>query len=457
MLSTASESSTHVPGWLGRVVAQFRIIGLLGEGGEGQVFFAEDIILKRKIALKVIPRDRDFGVAQFLNEARIIAALDHPSIVKVFEVGKLPAALFIAMEWVDGVSLAKLLSVEAQISIKRACQIGVECAEGLFHAHQKGIVHCDVKPANVLVPHAGRCRLTDFGLAYHGRQITDGREAIGAIGTPDYIAPELAKGTRPEASADQYSLAATLWHVLSGMPPFRARNRRQLLSAHIRSRLPNLSSLRSDCPRGLQQAIERALAKSPADRFETIADFAGALREFSAHRPARDAETVGRRNVSLARWALVPALAFGASASTYFLTREAGVPSAPLAVVQSVTPETAASLPNSFVAQDSAGLLSVAKMRDGLTCTVRGTLRSLQPSASGKSLKLFFDEGDSAESFYVLCYSDLFKPLDAKFGKGGLRGAVGKRIRIEGAIREFQQRPRIILRDVSQISLGSSK
>ena len=271
------------PNWLGRRVGRFKLVALLGQGAMGRVFRAEDVQLQRQVALKVLPQELKRGretirLEQFVREARSAASLDHPGVVQVYEINESGDVFYIAMELLEGGNLNELVKASGPLDIIRACQLGAEAAEALGHAHQMGIIHRDVKPANLMLSRGGRCKLTDFGLARiddPGDSFTMGSETVG---TPLYMATEVACGMAAEPASDVYSLSATMCYLLCGRPPFLGRTAREILEQHVSAPIPDVREWRPDVPAGLAETISKGLTKRPKDRFASAEQFASALR-----------------------------------------------------------------------------------------------------------------------------------------------------------------------------------
>ena len=275
-------SVTPAPAWLGKKVGRFKLLSLLGEGAMGRVFQVEDTLLQRYAALKILPKalkraNHSTAVELLLHEARAAAALDHPCVVRILEVNESNGIHYIAMELVEGGSIADLVRAAGPMEYPRACLLAADAAEGLEHAHQMGIVHRDVKPSNLVLTRSGRCKVTDFGLALVGPGSLSA-SLSSSVGTPRYISPEVTRGGALTAQSDVYSLGATLWYMLTGRPPFAGDNVAELLDRHANCPLPNLAALRPDLPASLVAAIKKALAKDPTDRFDSAAQFEKVLR-----------------------------------------------------------------------------------------------------------------------------------------------------------------------------------
>src|SRR5687768_1375357 len=280
-----SSGGANVDKWKGRKVKRFKLIDELGEGAMGRVFLAEDTVLKRHVALKLLPAKHRDGrpnqrTERLVREARSAASLEHPNAVQIFEIDQSGGVHYIAMELVEGGNLEKLVEMSGPMELERACQLLAEAAEALAHAHVRGIIHRDVKPANLLLTRSGRCKVCDFGLALFDEEL-DGEGRTKCVGTPYYIAPEVAQGHGATSASDLYGLGCTLFFLLTGRPPFAGTSARELMKAHINQPLPDLRHWRQDLPERLVMAIEQACAKDPARRFESTAHFAALMRTFT--------------------------------------------------------------------------------------------------------------------------------------------------------------------------------
>jgi tRNA A-37 threonylcarbamoyl transferase component Bud32 len=264
---------------LARTLAgRYEIIRLLGKGGMAVVFLAQDLTLERQVAIKVLPPEASRDpklIPRFQQEAKTAAKLDHPNIIPIYRVESEAGLDYFVMKYVTGRSLEELLS-EGPISIDLARRVLREAALALGHAHKRGIVHRDVKPANIMLEEDGRVVLTDFGIskALQGASQLTGTGTI--IGTPHYMAPEQAKGLEVDGRADQYALAIVAHQIITGRQPFDG-SAHSILYKHVFEAAPPVVELRPDVPKDLCVALERALEKEPSRRFATMEEFASAV------------------------------------------------------------------------------------------------------------------------------------------------------------------------------------
>jgi DNA-binding NarL/FixJ family response regulator/predicted Ser/Thr protein kinase len=271
----STEPATGADLACGTEVAGYRIESLLGRGGMGVVYLATDLSLDRPVALKILPEERaqEEGFRErFLRESRLAASLDHPHIVPVFAAGEADGLLYIAMRYVEGTDLRALLEQEGRFDPARAIALVADVADALDAAHDRGLVHRDVKPANILISsRAGRehCYLADFGLTGMIATPSSLTQAGAIMGTLDYLAPEQIAGEAVDARTDLYSLACVLFESLDGKPPFARESAFQVLWAHMQDEPPTLRSRRPELPEALDAVLTTALAKEPADRFRT--------------------------------------------------------------------------------------------------------------------------------------------------------------------------------------------
>lgn len=263
-----------------QVIGHYRLLGLLGRGGMASVYLAEQVGLRRKVALKMLHpalAADDVVVQRFLREARIAANLHHPHIVSIYDIGEHQGANYIAMRYIQGESLAQLLRREAPLEVTRALSMLEQIADVLDFAHGHGVLHRDVKPANVMVEAGDFLTLTDFGIARAGEKsnLTSARMVIG---TPQYMSPEQAQGAPVDKRSDLYALGVMLYEMLGGQLPFSADSTPSLLFMHVHEPPPPLSTIRPDLPPALNAVVSRALAKDPDARFQSGHEMVVAVR-----------------------------------------------------------------------------------------------------------------------------------------------------------------------------------
>ena len=270
----------------GTEIAAYRIEGLIGRGGMGVVYLAEHLRLGRKAALKVLlPEHADERLRdRFVRESRLAASLDHPNIVSIYDAGDADGVLYIAMRFVEGSDLGGLIRSEGALDPRRAIDIIGQVGEALDAAHAAGLVHRDVKPANILVvprPSADerdRVYLTDFGLTKHAASTSALTRTGQFVGTIDYVAPEQIEGRQVDGGADIYSLGCVLYHCLTGRVPFARESEAAVMYAHLSDAPPPIGASRPDLPEALDGVIAKALAKDPQARFPMCASLVAAAR-----------------------------------------------------------------------------------------------------------------------------------------------------------------------------------
>jgi tRNA A-37 threonylcarbamoyl transferase component Bud32/tetratricopeptide (TPR) repeat protein len=263
------------------VAERYVILRELGRGGTAHVYLAHDVRHERDVALKVLRPDiaASLGTERFLREIRIVAALQHPHILPLHDSGTADGLLYYVMPFVEGETLRGRLAREKQLPLADALRIAREVADALGYAHGHNIVHRDIKPGNILLS-AGHAVVADFGIAHAitaaaGDQVT---EPGLAFGTPAYMSPEQATGdSQLDGRTDVYALGCVLYEMVAGEPPFQGRTMQAILARQLHDEPPSLRNLRANLPPSVEQAVMTALAKVPADRFTTAAEFAEAL------------------------------------------------------------------------------------------------------------------------------------------------------------------------------------
>jgi serine/threonine protein kinase len=325
--------------WRGFTIGKYKVLERIGAGGMGSVYLCEHQVVKRRVAIKVLPTAKAANPAalgRFYREARAAGVLDHPNLVKCHDIDRDGALHFLVMDYVDGANLQELVARSGALHPVRAAHYIAQTALGLQHAHDAGLVHRDIKPANILVDRGGTVRVLDLGLA---RFFTDQTDPLtlkydesSVLGTADYVAPEQAVDSHEvDIRADIYSLGATFYFCLAGRPPFPGGRAAQKLIWHqVRHPTP-VRQVRPEVPDGMAAVLARMMEKHPDARYQTPAEVAAALAPWTAEPlpPPTDAEMPR----------LCPAVLSGSSnGSGSGRTPPAGVRPAPLAGVLPPTP-----------------------------------------------------------------------------------------------------------------------
>jgi serine/threonine protein kinase/outer membrane protein assembly factor BamB len=296
---------------IGTEIAGYRIESVLGRGGMGVVYLAEDTRLGRKVALKLLSPDLaadDRFRDRFVRESRVAASIEDPNIVPIHEAGEADGVLFIAMRYVRGTDLETLLE-EGPVDPARAVGIVSQAARGLDAAHREGLVHRDVKPGNILLvpgsePGTEHVYLSDFGLTKRASSDSGITGTGQFVGTLDYAAPEQFTGEPLDARTDVYSLGCVLYECLTGAPPYRKDRDAALMYAHLNEPPPKPTAQRPELPAAVDDVVATAMAKSPDDRYPTAGALAAAARD-SLPAAATGLPAAGRRR----RRAVIPSVA----------------------------------------------------------------------------------------------------------------------------------------------------
>src|SRR5438309_5617283 len=296
----------------------------LGRGGMATVYLAQDRKHHRQVAIKVLKPElaAALGPERFLREIDTAARLNHPHILPLHDSGEAEGFLFYVMPYVEGESLRDRLSREKQLPLGNALQIAREVADALSYAHSHDVVHRDIKPENILLE-AGHAVVSDFGIARAITAAAGGNltETGIALGTPGYMSPEQgAASARVDERSDIYSLGCVLYEMLAGEPPYTGPSAESIVRQHLAAAPPRVSAMRAAVPPAIEQAIVRALAKTPADRFATAAEFVEALAA-----PSQRVRATGRRTSRLAAGAGLAATLL-AAAGLFVLSRPHGTP-----------------------------------------------------------------------------------------------------------------------------------
>ncbi|HJV03846.1 MAG TPA: protein kinase [Actinomycetota bacterium] len=310
---------------------RYELLRSLGGGGMSEVYLARDRLLGREVAVKVIRPELatdEKSVARFRREARAAAALSHPGIVAIHDVGVHAGAPFIVMERVEGRTLTEILREDGRVSPDRVAEIGAEVARALSAAHAAGIIHRDVKPGNVMITPSGRAKVLDFGIA-HATRWTPLTEARVVHGTAEYMAPEQIRGEGADPRSDQYALGAVLYELLAGQPPFHDETPLAIAYHHLEDTPPPIQSSRPDVPPGLAAVIARAMAKDRGHRYRSAEEMALDLERVREGKPAStvrmppgaDTRVLhDRREPPSRRRSIVPWLAGGVAAALAVVT-----------------------------------------------------------------------------------------------------------------------------------------
>lgn len=278
----------------GFMLGKYRLLSLLGKGSMGTVYLAEHTMMRRRVALKVLPFDHEQQPAyldRFMREAQAVASLDHANIVRAYDVGKEHEGkrdvYYLAMEYVDGQDMAHYLKDHGPLDFVRTANLIRQVARGLSHAHDRGLTHRDVKPGNLLLDKDDVIRILDLGLAVFHSADQDEEASLTVsnndhlLGTADYISPEQARNSHEvDHRTDIYSLGCTFYFMLTGHPPFRQGTVAQRLLAHQTQAPPPVAEKRPDFPDDLQVILDRMLAKTVDERFQSCHDVAGELKNW---------------------------------------------------------------------------------------------------------------------------------------------------------------------------------
>ena len=284
------------------VDSRYRIVRRIGSGGMADVYCAEDTHLGREVALKVLHRrfaqDLEF-VERFRREAKAAAGLSHPNVVGVFDRGEHEGTYYIAMELLGGRTLKDILGSEAPLSQQRTIDLGVQVLHAAGFAHSHGVIHRDFKPHNVIVDEQGHAKVTDFGIARAGA--SEMTETGSIMGTAHYLSPEQAQGHAVTAASDLYSIGVMLYEMLAGRLPFEGDSAVAIALKHLSEQPLPISALRPDVHPALEAVVMAALAKDPAQRWQTADDFAEGLEAARAQ-----VEAGGNGGQSTAAFAPIP-------------------------------------------------------------------------------------------------------------------------------------------------------
>jgi serine/threonine-protein kinase len=254
----------------GSTFAGYEVESVVGAGGIGILYRARQVRLDRPVALKLVEPEvaRDPVIRERLRrEARMVAALDHPNVVPLYAAGEEDGTVYIVTRWVEGTELGTLIQRDGPLEAGRAARTAAQIAAALEVAHEKGLVHRDVKPSNVILTSEDHVYLTDFGLAKRAGTAVGLTGVDQMLGTVDYVAPEQIEGSEPDARGDVYSLGCVLFEMLTGEPPFAGQaGGMAKMWAQVNAEVPSVRERRPDVPPALEDVMRRAMAKAPDAR-----------------------------------------------------------------------------------------------------------------------------------------------------------------------------------------------
>ena len=272
---------------------RYQVTHLIARGGMAMVYRAQDTLLNRAVALKILYPELSedpLFVERFRREAQAAANLSHPNIVPVFDWGEDRGTYFIVMELIEGTSLADMLRGSATISASRSAQIVSQVAAALGYAHRSGVVHRDVKPGNILITRDGQVKVTDFGIAQAVSSEDHLAEAGSVMGTATYFSPEQASGAAVDGRSDVYALGVVLYEMLVGRPPFIGDTPVDVSSQHVNAAVPSMGQFSESVPKDLEAIVMEALSKSPENRYQSADELRADLIRFSEGQPVEAAQ-----------------------------------------------------------------------------------------------------------------------------------------------------------------------
>jgi len=307
---------------IGQRIAHYEVLSQIGSGGMGEVYLARDIGLGRKVALKLLPASLTADAqlrARFFREAQLASALDHPNICTIHEVGQASSFLFIAMQYVEGVTLKQIIG-SRPLKLDALLSISLQAADALAAAHDQGIIHRDIKSNNIIITPRGQLKVLDFGLAKlmygSGRkaesELTSQLTKTGAVmGTPSYMSPEQARGEGVDHRSDIFSFGVVIYEMASGAVPFKRRSHAETMNAVINEPHTPVIELNQEVPAGLSAAIDRALSKDPANRYQSMGEMLLDLRQVG--------RGIGLLGASDSQGAVIPYVPLGKRAAKHWM------------------------------------------------------------------------------------------------------------------------------------------
>jgi predicted Ser/Thr protein kinase len=333
--SPPAKAAAKVDPFEGKAFGDYRIVKRIAKGGMGAVYLGEDAG-GRKVAIKILTEEfsRMPGIeGRFKREATTGGRLEHPNIVATDEIQREGPYTYLVMEYVDGGSLVDLIVKERRLSPAKAVPIMVDILSGLHHAHQRGVLHRDIKPGNILMTSDGRAKVIDFGLAKDAEAQTILTLAGNVVGTPAYMSPEQAKGEGATPASDQYSCGILMYLMLTGKKPFEGRGLIDTLNKQIKDPLPSVRLHNPDVTEELEKVVRRMTAKEPSQRYRSPAEAARALRkaiglpvepsapELAAAPGAPAGPAPADRPIAAWEWAVLGLACVGAALLVWWATR----------------------------------------------------------------------------------------------------------------------------------------
>ena len=253
---------------------RYEIIKSIGEGGMANVYLAQDTILDRKVAIKVLRGDLssdDKFIRRFQREALSVSNLSHPNIVEIYDVGEEDGGHYIVMEYIEGKTLKQLLKKRGSLTLTEVIDIMTQLTDGISHAHESYIIHRDIKPQNIMIEDDGRIKITDFGIAMalNATQLTQTNSVMGSV---HYLPPEQASGKSATVKSDIYSLGIMMYELLTGNVPFKGDNAVEIALKHMKDKIPSVRKQNPAIPQSVENIILKATAKNPRNRYDTAAE-----------------------------------------------------------------------------------------------------------------------------------------------------------------------------------------
>jgi tRNA A-37 threonylcarbamoyl transferase component Bud32 len=283
---------------IGQTLGQYRLVEQIGKGGMATVYKAYQESMNRYVAIKILPHqfmhDETF-LARFEREAQVIAQLEHRSILPVHDFGEQDGIPYIVMRYVDGGTVHDKIEQAGSLGLEQTTRIIRQVADALDFAHQRGIIHRDLKPRNILIDQQGDVYLSDFGIAKMLESAAT-LTGTGIMGTPAYIAPELAQGMKADKRVDVYALGVVTYEMLCGRVPYEADTPMGAIFKHVNEPVPSLCKAKADIPEVVDVVVQKALAKDPDERFQTAGELARALE--AAYQAVKQGDTVAQQQLT---------------------------------------------------------------------------------------------------------------------------------------------------------------